>query len=295
MSGLVITGYASLDHVVTLSGDVVFGRTTTISDRPSEAWPRLGGGPAYVAAAARQTYHGPVVPVSWVGADILGETYIRQLKESCISVSGMTMLAEARTPISMLVYNPAGDCACLYDPGIPPDANLSEAQKYIIEAASNVCLTIGPKNVTAAVLDMLREDQFLSWIVKNDPDALSSEQASEIAARADIIFCNAREREFLDKARGGAGVRRKDQWIVETHGQRGALFDCAGKQCFVPAEALSVRDPTGAGDSFAGGVLAAFINGERDPETLGQSGHQAARVLLNKRKSEEETEKGLTL
>ncbi len=73
-------------------GDIVHGRTTTISDRPANAWPRLGGGPAFVAAAARRSYHGPVVPVSWVGSDELGKTYIEQLAQRHISSSGMVRL-----------------------------------------------------------------------------------------------------------------------------------------------------------------------------------------------------------
>jgi ribokinase len=51
MSGIGITGYASLDHVIVLDGDIRPGRTTTILSRPEKAWPRLGGGPAYVAQA----------------------------------------------------------------------------------------------------------------------------------------------------------------------------------------------------------------------------------------------------
>ncbi|HWU62808.1 MAG TPA: carbohydrate kinase family protein [Ensifer sp.] len=292
MSGLVITGYASLDHVVVLSGGIVHGRTTTISDRPADAWPRLGGGPAFVAAAARRTYPGPIVPVSWVGSDALGETYIEQLSQRHVSSSGMVRLPGARSPVSMLIYNPAGDCACLYDPGIKGEIGLSEYQRQLVEAASWICVTIGPKTVTDEVLEIVRRDQRLAWIVKNDPAALSTDQAARLAKRADVIFCNGRERAFLAEVMSGQRARNPDQWLVETRGQRGALFEFDREQTFVAAEAISVRDPTGAGDSFAGGVLAALMNGETDPQILGRRGHQAAHALLSERKSEEEREQG---
>ena len=51
MTKIAITGYASLDHVAILNGAPEAGRTTTILRRPGDAWPRLGGSPAYVAAA----------------------------------------------------------------------------------------------------------------------------------------------------------------------------------------------------------------------------------------------------
>lgn len=292
MSGLVITGYASLDHVVVLLGDIVHGRTTTISDRPAQAWPRLGGGPAYVAAAARRSYKGPVVPVSWVGDDALGETYVERLSENRISSSGMVRVAGARSPVSMLIYNPAGDCACLYDPGMGGDIRLSEHQRQLLEAASWICVTIGPKAVTEDVLAIIGENQKLAWIVKNDPSALSPEQAQRLAARADVIFCNGRERPFVTQAMGQTDGRPRRQWLIETQGQRGALFEFAGKQTFVAAEPIEVRDPTGAGDSFAGGVLAALLNGETEPQVLGSRGHAAAHALLTERKSEEEREQG---
>ena len=74
--------------------------------------------------------------------------------------------------------------------------------------------------------------------------------------------------------------------------QRGALFEFDGEQTFIAAEPIGVRDPTGAGDSFAGGVLAALLNGETDPAILGRRGHAAAHALLTERKSEEEREQG---
>jgi ribokinase len=290
MSGVVITGYASLDHVVTLGGDIVYGRTTTISDRPDGAWPRLGGGPAYVAAAIRSRYDGPVVPVSWVGQDALGDSYREQLQQQGISSQGMAKIAGARTPVSMLIYNPVGDCACLYDPGMSAETQLSEHQRHLVAAASLVCITIGPRGVTSALLSSLHDDQMLAWIVKNDPQALSLDQAERLAERSDIIFCNSRERTFLASVLANVAEPRANQWIVETQGQRGALFEHGGKSYFVPAKAVTVRDPTGAGDTFAGGVLAAILNGETDPKELGRCGNEAAQALLATRISEQERE-----
>lgn len=287
MSGIVITGYASLDHVIVLDGDIRPGRTTTILSRPEKAWPRLGGGPAYVAQAVSCDYPGFVAPVSWIGADGPGEVYLSQLRDKDISCDGMAKIEGARTPIAILAYDPNGDCACLYDPGLPPSIGLTDQQRKLVRAADWIAITIGPKVVTEELLTLIRDDQKLAWIVKNDPRAITPEQTAALATRADLIFCNGRERAFLESARNGKTVPRENQLIVETQGRRGAMFLRKDERRFVAAEPVDVTDPTGAGDTFAGGVIAAIMKGETDLDAVGLAGNAAARALLLERKSEE--------
>lgn len=287
MNGIVITGYASLDHVIMLDGEIRPGRTTTILSRPDKAWPRLGGGPAYVAQAVNAQYSGFVAPISWIGDDGPGQLYLSQLSEKGISVAGMARIDGARTPISVLAYDPSGDCACLYDPGLPPGIGLNDDQRKLIGDAEWIGVTIGPRVVTEDLLSLIGPDQKLAWIVKNDPRAITPEQTAALATRADLIFCNGRERAFLDSARSGGTILRENQTIVETQGKRGAVFLRNGESHFVAAEPVDVTDPTGAGDTFAGGVIAAIMNGQTDLDAVGQAGNAAARALLLERKSEE--------
>ena len=77
------------------------------------------------------------------------------------------------------------------------------------------------------------------------------------------------------------------QILIETQGRRGALFLRGEESRSVAAEPVDVADPTGAGDTFAGGVLAAIMKGETDLEAIGRAGTDAARALLIDRKSEE--------
>jgi sugar/nucleoside kinase (ribokinase family) len=59
--------------------------------------------------------------------------------------------------------------------------------------------------------------------------------------------------------------------IIIKKGQSGsALFDGDGRKFFLPAyPAAEVKDPTGAGDSFAGGLMGCLAQKERyDFETL---------------------------
>lgn len=287
MSGIAISGYASLDHVIVLDGDVQPGRTTTILSRPESAWPRLGGGPAYVALAVHAAHPGAALPVSWVGVDTLGANYIAELDQRGISGAGVARVEGARTPISVLAYDSHGDCACLYDPGLPSGIGLTEDQRALIAAADWIGVTIGPKDVTTDLLALIRNDQKLAWIVKNDPRAITPEQTAALFARADLVFCNGRERAFLEGVRSEGRVARAGQIVVETQGRRGALFLRDGESRFAEADPVDVTDPTGAGDTFAGGVIAAIMKGETGLEAIGRAGNAAAHTLLLDRKAEE--------
>lgn len=280
---IAITGYASLDHVAVLDGIPGPGRTTTILDRPDGAWPRLGGSPAFVAAALVRNGIPQAYPVSWIGDDEAGGTYRSQLEHNGVPAEGLEAVPGARTPVAILAYEPQGGCICLYHPGVPEGLRLSGNQKHVLQQADWICVTVGPPVATQGVLDIVRDDQKLAWVVKHDPRAMSPELASRLAGRADLICHSQAESEFLKTAVEASGNRRPGQIVIETRGGNGASFRRAGESIFVASEPLSVTDPTGAGDTFAGGVLAALAKGETEPAAIVQAGHDAARALLGAR------------
>ena len=71
---VVVTGYASLDYAVRLDRPPRPDTTATILSRPDE-WPRLGGSPAYVAAALVAGGVRDAIPISWVADDADGARY----------------------------------------------------------------------------------------------------------------------------------------------------------------------------------------------------------------------------
>lgn len=70
------------------------------------------------------------------------------------------------------------------------------------------------------------------------------------------------------------------QVIVETGGAREVLVERGGEARRLPVAALDVVDTTGAGDTLAGGTLAALAAGETDPARAVAAGIDAARRLL---------------
>ncbi len=283
MTRIAVSGYASLDHVMTLDGIPTPGRTTTILSRPHDAWPRLGGSPSYVAAALAANGIDGAVPLTWVGNDEAGRDYSAGLAKLGVQTDGVAAVEGARTPMAILAYEPNGGCLCLYHPAAPSGLDLTTEHKRIIAGADWLCVTVGPTAATREAIALLPDASSLCWVVKDDPRAMTAELAAELAARADLICCSAAEAAFVQTAFEAAGTSRPNFILIETRGGAGAQVTANGVTVFVPSHSLSITDPTGAGDTFAGGALAALATGETDPVAIVQSGHKAAYALLSGR------------
>jgi ribokinase len=274
---VVVTGYASLDYVVRLDSAPEPDRTATILSRPGE-WPRLGGSPAYVAAALVGGGARDAAPVSWVGDDAEGARYRDGMEALGVRTDGIRA-RPGRTPVCILAYEPDGRCHCLYDPGLTGLADLDEGQRALIAAAKAICVTVGPTKATWEALRLARPDATMVWAVKADPRAVPPDLAAALAARADIVVFSQGEAGFAAKAHATADKPARRRIDIETRGRNGVAFMRDGAASVFPVAPVEAEDSTGAGDTFIGGFLAAWIR-TADPEEAVKAGVGAARALL---------------
>ena len=286
MTGVAITGYASLDYVVRLDRTPVADTTATIFSRPPE-WPRLGGSPAYVASAMVAAGVG-ASPISWVGGDADGTFYRDALARRGVNAEGVAVRT-GRTPICILAYQPDGGCQCFYHP-LAEAPRLDEHQLELIVQAQWVCLTVGPVDATRQALAATDPNAKLVWAVKADPRAVPPDLAAAIAERADIVAASRGEAAFVAAALAAAGPSRRRRLVVETRGSEGVAATRDGETFLFPVEPVAAEDTTGAGDTFLGGFLAALVGGEDRLEKAVAAGARAARAMLVGRA--ETTEKG---
>jgi ribokinase len=272
-----VVGYASLDYVVRLDSPPHPDRTSTIQSRSAE-WPRLGGSPVYVATALVAGGVADATPISWVGDDREGERYRASLGERGVSASGVGTRA-GRTPICILAYQPDGRCHCLYDPGLDARPELDKSQRALIAAADAVCITVGPPSATREALALMGAEAPLAWVVKADPRAVPGDLAAALAMRADAILFSRGEANFVDKALSQAKTATRRPVVIETRGADAVAIRRDGRIDIVSVETVDTDDPTGAGDTFAGGFLAAWLS-HGDPLAAAKAGAAAARALL---------------
>jgi sugar/nucleoside kinase (ribokinase family) len=115
----------------------------------------------------------------------------------------------------------------------------------------------------ARVLDQVRRPRFSAMDTMNFWIRGAREALEAVVRRVDALFVN--DEEVLEWTRacsvfdGIDALHRKGPWVVVVkRGEHGAYLSCRGALGFVPAVPVRcVVDPTGAGDAFAGGFLAA--------------------------------------
>jgi ribokinase len=280
MTMIAITGYVSLDHVVQIEAPPL-PNETAIAARAQSGSPRLGGSPSYVAMALVRAGVRRAIPITWIANDENGARLIAALEAAGVPTEGIARSLHGRTPTCILAYDPTGACHVIDDPAASRAATLTETQRRIVEDSDWVCVTVGPLIATRAALSYVRPKQRLAWVVEADGDAFPADLRTALAARADLVVHSRSERAFVAEAL--AGPARPGRIVVETRGGEGAMISVAGLSEVVPATHLPTNDPTGAGDTFVGGLLAALIEGPSDTAAAVRKAQTAAHDMLRER------------
>lgn len=265
---IVVVGYASIDRAVRVDRLPAPGATARVLGDVGDGL--RPGGIAHAAMALVAATDDDVAPVCAVGDDAAGRAYTGALAEAGCRADGIAALA-GRSPTAQLLYEPGGGTCCLFDPGVPWD-ELTEPQRGLIGAADVVVVMIGPANVIRATLAHSPDEATVAWIVKNDPAALVPDVVTALSERADLIFHNVAEASVVAGLPTGP-----DQVVVRTDGGRPVTVMSGGERRSYPIPAsTAVRNPTGAGDAFAGGFLASW-RGSGDESSNVAAGAAAAR------------------
>lgn len=267
MVRVVVAGFATIDYVVRVEGDFT-GRGTRLMHEA--AWPRAGGAALYASAALAKAGVA-VAPLTWIGDDADGDAY----RAACVSLEGVAIMLGAPSTRCLLIYNADGTYGCLLRPGA---AELSDAQLRLAAEAEWLAVAAGPPEITARLLDL--EGPRLAWIAKDDPACFPPELVARLTARAQVVFCNAGERAWLEAGR--TGPTPAGQILFETRGADGVHVEAGGEAFDLTVTPLTVDDATGAGDTFAGAALAALIAGD-PPRLAAKAGIAAAGALLSSR------------
>ena len=112
--------------------------------------------------------------------------------------------------------------------------------------------------------------------------AVAADALAALARRADVVFTGRDEAESLWGTASAGDVRALFTDVPELvvkDGSVGATTYLSDQEVFEPALVVDVVDVVGAGDAFAGGYLAALLEGATPAERL-RSGHRRAALTL---------------
>lgn len=239
---------------ILIVGSVAFDSVETPQGRADMA---LGGSASYASIAA--SYFAAPQAVGIVGEDF-GDHHMSRLTDQGVDVRGIESVEGKTFHWKGRYHENFKDRDTLetalnvfqhFDPAIPEAYRLTS---YILLG------NIDPK-LQLSVLDQTRHAKLVAMDTMNFWINTERDALHEVIKRVDLLFINDEEAmQLADEWTVLAAAERIRRWgpkyVVIKRGEHGAVLFGPGVTLFVPAVLLSsVVDPTGAGDTFAGGFL----------------------------------------
>ena len=243
----------SLVNVGTVAFDAIetpFGKTDKI----------VGGASTYISLAARLFYD-PVKLVSVIGDDF-DMDMLQRMKDKGIQLEGLQIKEGEKSFFWSGRYH--------YDLNtrdtLVTELNVLENFEPVVPTSYQDCeyLMLGnlAPAVQASVLDQLKERPRLVVLdTMNFWMDIALEELKKVIARCDVLSINDEEARQLTGEHSLVKAAREilemgPKYLIIKKGEHGALLFGGDEMFFAPALPLeNVVDPTGAGDTFAGGLL----------------------------------------
>jgi len=243
MSKLLAVGTVAFDAIET-----PFGKTDKI----------LGGSGTFVGLAAAQ-FGIETGVVSVVGGDF-PQSYLDMMNERGINTDGVEIIKEGKTFFWSGKYHNDMNSRDTLVTELNVLADFSPVVPEAYKDASIVMLGNLHPLVQLSVLDQMNEKPKLAILdTMNFWMDSALEDLHTVLKRIDVITINDEEARQLSGEYSLVNAAKKihemgPKYVVIKKGEHGALLFNEGKMFFAPALPLAeVFDPTGAGDTFAGG------------------------------------------
>jgi len=255
---VLVTGYAGMDTIARIREAVTPGWTGIIEVAAPEST-RGGCAPNVAVGLARLGIAAGVAMI--VGDDAPGREYVRSLQAEGVDTRAV-VVPGGRTPRTFLFVPPDGPTSLFFDPGAA--AQWSGRVQVDFRGVRLAVLTVGPPDYNRQFAAAgLAARVPLAWQLKGDLSAYPPDLVAQFLAGSRFIFMNRQEAAYVASVVGVSGpadlLGRGPEAIFTTAGGEGsAVLTAAGEQ-HVPAAPAVVVDPTGAGDAYTAGVLAALL------------------------------------
>lgn len=246
MARIAVVGSVARDEVIKLDEPLREG--THLSGTPAGA--RLGGGAACTAVPLAYAGH-EVAVFGSIGDDDVGTELLAELAATGVITTPIVRLNQPSTR-SLILLDNFGERTIVNVQRTheeKPPRRLLEWHADCVYVRSRR-LDLGP---------LLAEQAATAQVIAHvPPSADGMRPAHVLIASASDVGPELLEDPFAAGRRIAGDVL---QWIVVTHGARGAVAHGAGTVLEVPTRKVSPVDTTGAGDSFAAGLVHALVGG----------------------------------
>jgi sugar/nucleoside kinase (ribokinase family) len=227
----------------------------------------LGGSATYFATAA--SYFTPVGLVGVVGDDFRRE-HVELLKNRGVDVSGLEVV-RGKT------FRWSGRYAADWNTRVTLDTQLNVFEKFDpkipppMRATQFLFLANAAPHIQMKALDQVNHPKFTMVDTMNLWIDIAKEELMHLLRRVDAVVLNDEEARMLTGERNllraaGAVLGLGPRYVILKKGEHGAFLLSANAHFSLPAYPVEeVVDPTGAGDSFAGGFMG-YVAEKRDTD-----------------------------
>lgn len=257
-ASVLCVGQTTLDHVLTVAGDVVVGRKHVARRHDV-----VGGGLAANAAVTVVRLGGAASLASVIGGDRTGDDVLAGLRGEHVDTRLVQRVAEVSTPLSAVIVSPGGDRTIVNH---SPAELLDQPCPELDLVAFDAVLVDGrwPAGTTAA-LELARR-RGLPGVVDVDR---STVDAAVLAVCLDLashlIVSQDALRELTGMTSSADGLRRLSRdtraHVSVTLGSRGVAWIDGDEVRSLGAFDVDAVDTTGAGDVFHGAATLALAEG----------------------------------
>lgn len=245
-----------------------------------------GGAPANVLVALKKLGH-DVAFIGKVGNDMHGQFLRETLEANGIDCTGLISDPDFFTTLAFVALDDQGDRSFSFarKPGAdtqlkPEDLPLDVIKDSKVFHVGSLSLTDEPaRSATIAALDAAKEAGCVMSYDPNYRDSLwpnaeaAAEQMRSIVKYMDLIKISAEECPLMTdlddpQAASAALLDQGASVVVVTLDADGAFVSTKDGSLMVPSFRVEAVDTTGAGDSFWGGFLTAFVESGLKPEQV---------------------------
>lgn len=230
--------------------------------------------------------------VSRLGDDALGRRVSGQLAARGIDVTGV--IRDPRHRTGLYVKNPGvgvhyyrdGSAASHLDVADAEGIDLDDVEIVHVSGITAALIGTAPAFLDALMSRARARGILVSFDVNHRAALWSATHAAPaldaLVRRADIVFVGRDEAEVLWDTATAAAIRERFSAVPELivkDGEVGATVYAGDDEVFVPALRVEVVEAVGAGDAFAGGYLAARLDGASTVSRV-RAGHARAALTL---------------
>jgi len=278
---VVVLGGAAVDLVARV--ETLPQKDSIVSARSFRKFP--GGSAANVAVGIARLGHG-VGFVGKLGDDEHGRLLLRAFEREGVDTRALIVEAGRPTATCFIGVDARGERVIFALPGVSLVETVAELDLEYLRRGR--VLYVGPAYAEVAGAAMAAAHESGATIFYAPGGAWGAEALAYVRpllARVDVFIVSRREATTLTGQSAPEGAIRVlgeigPPVVVETLGAQGALVLAGDRLIEVPAFAIpDVRDTTGAGDAFAAGLIAGFLE-ELDWEAAARMGCAMAALKI---------------